>query len=297
MNRYVIIGIVAIATGTIVMTGLSQKPAWMIFGGVINGLGLFIMTAGTLISSRKDKAEIMDRIRGFRDEIGEVKKAMPNGESLDAVERIENELSEWAETFVTNIDSKIVERQKGDILVKENEINISRKWRPVYEYFFETLRQMLTAYNQKADNKIEFTIPYLPSNIFSEESKSFSSIIVFNHCSAWAISLKIEKPLKNEVIPNINIYFYHSESAGESAKSLAQENMRGYVGFLILATDPKEERIQPIVSDSNTHVGDLNTFYSIKPSEFKSAIRDLLTILIEYHLVSLVHQKGARGTE
>jgi hypothetical protein len=63
MNRYVIIGIVAIAIGTIVMTGLSNKPAWMIFGGVINGLGLFVMTAGVLNSSKKDKAEIVDRIR------------------------------------------------------------------------------------------------------------------------------------------------------------------------------------------------------------------------------------------
>ena len=104
MNRYVIIGIAAIAIGTIVMTGFAQNPAWMIFGGIINGLGLFVMTGGTLFSSRKDKAEILEKILGFREEIGAVKKAIPDGESRDAVEKIETEFSEWAGTLLTNMD-------------------------------------------------------------------------------------------------------------------------------------------------------------------------------------------------
>jgi hypothetical protein len=295
MNRYVIIGIVAIAIGTIVMTGLAQKPAWMIVGGVINGLGLFVMTAGSLISGRKDKAEIMDRIRGFREEIGAVKKAIPIGESLEAVERIENEFSEWAGTFVTNVESKIIERQKGDILLRESEINLNRKWRHVYEYVIETLRQMLTAYNQKADNKIEFTIPDLPSDLFGEEAQSFRGIIAFDHGSAWAITLQIVRPYKKEEIPNIVVHFYRSESSDQDAKTLAQVG-GGRSLFLILATDPKEERIELLADRSDMQIGDIKTYYSIKASDYKSDLRELLTTLIEYQLVSLVHQKGAKGS-
>ena len=118
MNRYIIIGIVVIAIGTIVM-GLAQNPAWMIVGGVINGLGLFVMAAGSLFSSRKDKAEIIGRIQTFREEIVAAKKATPTGESLKAVERVENEFTEWAGTFLTNMESKVVERQKGDIFLRE----------------------------------------------------------------------------------------------------------------------------------------------------------------------------------
>lgn len=295
MNRYVIIGIVAIAIGTIVMTGLAQKPAWMIVGGVINGLGLFVMTAGSLISGRKDKAEIMDRIRGFREEIGAVKKAIPIGESLEAVERIENEFSEWAGTFVTNLESKIIKRQKGDILLRESEINLNRKWRHVYEYVIETLRQMLTAYNQKADNKIEFTIPDLPSDLFGEEAQSFRSIIAFDHGSAWAITLQIVRPYKKEEIPNIVVRFYRSESSDQSAKTLAQVG-GGRCLFLILSTDPTEERIKLNTDRSDMQIGDIKTYYSIKASDYKSDLRELLTTLIEYQLVSLVHQKGAKGS-
>jgi hypothetical protein len=294
MNRYVIIGIVAITIGTVVMTGLAPKPAWMIFGGVINGLGLFVMTAGSLISSRKDKAEIIDRIRGFREEISAVKKAIPTEESLEAVERIENEFDEWAGSFVTNMERKIVQRRKGEIFLRESEIDLSRKWRHVYEYVLDTLRQMLTAYNQKADKKIGFTIPDLPSDLFGEEAESFRSIIDFDHDCAWAITLQIVKPFRKEEIPNIVIYFYRSKPSGQSAKTLAQAQPG--LKFLILIADPTKKHIQPETSDMNMHVGDIKTFYSIKPLDYKSAIKELLTILVEYQLVSLVHPTGAKGS-
>lgn len=292
MNRYVIIGIVAIAIGTIVMTGSTQNPAWMIFGGVVNGIGLFIMTAGSLLSGRKDKTEIMTRIQEFRDEIGAVKKAMPAGESLETLEKIENEFSEWAGTFVVNMESKVVERQKSDILLKESEINLSRRWKHVYDYALGTLRQMLTAYNEKSETKIEFLLPDLPSNLFGGEAESYKGIIVFDRSTAWGITLQIVRPYRREEIPNIVIAFYRSHSNDENAKQLALKGPSG--SFLILAADPKEERIQTMTSSQNMHLGDIETYYSIKSVDYKSAIKKLLTTLIEYQLISLVPQGTAK---
>jgi hypothetical protein len=104
---------------------------------VTNGLGLFALTAGSLLSSRKDKADIMDKIKRFREEIIAAKNAMPIGESAREVEKIENEFSEWAEGFIGEIEGKVVERQITDILLKETEINLSKKWRHLYHYVFE----------------------------------------------------------------------------------------------------------------------------------------------------------------
>lgn len=295
MNKYVIIGIAAIAIGTIVMTGLFKDPAWMIVGGVINALGIFTMTVGSLNNSKKDKAEIIHKIQGFREEIGAVKKTIPNREQLIAVERIENEFTEWAGTFVTNMESKIVERQKGDILLRENEINLSKKWRHVYEYFFETLNNMLAAYNQKSDKKIEFTIPGLPSDLFGQDAQSFTSIIVFDHSSAWTIVLQIIRPIRYEKIPNIVIGFHYSKSSDKSAMTLAQASGGASRLFLLLENDPERERIKPHFSDSNMQVGDIKHYYSIKQSDYKSSIKELLTTLIEYQLIGLVHQESAKG--
>ena len=113
INKYVIIGISAIAFGTLLMTGLIKDPKLVVLGVIINAIGLFVMTVGSLISSKKDKSEIIEKISGFREEISTVKSSIASRESLHDVEKIENEFNEWAESFVGNFESKAIERQKS----------------------------------------------------------------------------------------------------------------------------------------------------------------------------------------
>jgi hypothetical protein len=148
---------------------------------------------------------------------------------------------------------------------------------------------MLTAYNEQADNKLEFTIPEIPFNLFGEEAKSFKSIIAFNNDNAWAINLQIIRPYKKEKIPNIVVNFVPSFS-GESAKEMAQKGVHGT--FLLLRLNPENEYIEPTTSELNMHIGNLKDYYSIKLSDYKSSIRELFTTIIEYQLISLVHQKS-----
>ena len=155
---------------------------------------------------------------------------------------------------------------------------------------------MLTAYNERTDNKIEFTIPDIPFNLFGLEAESFKSIIAFDKNNAWAIDLQIVRPYKTEEIPNIILKFVRSESSGKNAKEMAQANWGGVRSFLLLIADPKEERIKPNTSDLNMYVGNIKDYYSIKPSDYKSAMRELFTTLIEYQLVSLVHQNSGKGS-
>lgn len=292
MNRYIIIGIVVIAAGTIMM-GLTQQPEWMIAGGVINGFGLFVMAAGSLVSTRKDKIEILGKIQAFREEITTIKETASTEGTLKTVERVEDEFTEWAGAFISNLESKVIDQQKNNILLKENEISLSKKWRHIYVSVCEILRKILTAYNDRTDNKIEFTIPDIPFDLYGQEAKSYNGIIAFDNDNIWMITLRIIRPLKQEEIPNILVSFFHSESSGKSAKEMVQEN-RGTGSFLLLDVDNKEELIRPHASDFNMRVGDIKESYSIKPSDYKSAIIELFTALIEHQLVDLVeHQKSS----
>lgn len=69
LNKYAIAGILAITLGTLLMTGLTQHPRLIIFGGVTNGIGLLMVTVGSFVSSKKDKSEVIDRITRFREEL------------------------------------------------------------------------------------------------------------------------------------------------------------------------------------------------------------------------------------
>jgi len=282
MNKYIIIGIIAIALGTLLMTWSLKYPKLVVLGVIINAIGLLVMTIGSSISSKKDKSEIIEKISGFREEISTVMSSITSRESLHTVEKIENEFNEWAENFVGNFESKVVERQKDEIILKETELNLSKKWRHVYKYVFEVIQQMLVAYNQKAKNKIEFTVPELPINLFGEEAKSFESFIVFDEYTVWKITLTSVQPHNREKdVPNIDISFI----LGNNARDQAQHD----TGFnsIALWINPEKESITLSKTFLKKLIGDVKTSYSISVNEYKESIRELFTTLIEYELAKL----------
>ncbi|MDO8786136.1 MAG: hypothetical protein Q7J12_07960, partial [Syntrophales bacterium] len=189
MNKYTIIGIIAIALGTLLMTQLIENRQLIIVGVIINAIGIFLMTKGSSLSTQKDKTEIINKIKGFREEIGVIKNNITNVESLEKIEKIKNEFNEWADNFVSDIESKRVEQQKSEVLLKEKEINLSKKWKHIYQYPFEVIDYMLKAYNQRTGKRIEYIIPELPNNLYDKDAESFKSLIVFNNDTVWTITL------------------------------------------------------------------------------------------------------------
>jgi len=80
MNKYIIIGIIAIALGTLLMTWSLKYPKLVVLGVIINAIGLLVMTIGSSISSKKDKSEIIEKISGFREEISTVMSSITSRE-------------------------------------------------------------------------------------------------------------------------------------------------------------------------------------------------------------------------
>ncbi|MCE5251986.1 hypothetical protein LLG96_17420 [bacterium] len=285
MNRYIYIGTFVIALGTLLMAQIFENEKLIVIGGIINAVGLFLMTKGSLISSKKDKSEIVEKIKGFREEMTEMKGTITNKESLNKIDKIEHEFNEWAEAFIGNIESKKVEHEKSEIILKEKEINLSKKWMHIYQYTFELIPQMLKAYNQKAKNKIEFIIPELPKNLFDKEVESFKSSIIFSESTAWTITLKIKKPYKEDKIPSIMINFHFVNSPGENVRIVAERDFPKE--FLFLSFDLKNKYFDIYENDSNINFGDIKSRYSISNDNYKNSIKDLFTALIEFQIVNL----------
>ena len=267
------------------MTQLIKNQQLIVVGVIINTIGIFLMAKGSSLSTKKDKSEIIDKIKGFREEISVMKNNITNVQSLEKIEKIENEFNEWADNFVTDIESKRVEQQKSEVLLKEKEIKLSKKWKHIYQYTFEVVDNMLKAYNQRTGKRIEYIIPELSDNLYDKDAESLKSLIVFDNDTVWTITLQIVKPYKKEEIPNIVIHFFFGESWVGSARKRAEES--SISEFLLLDIDLVRKCLDVRKSDRNLYIGDVKDAYSISADNYKTSIKDLFTTLIEYQIIRL----------
>ena len=284
MNIYLSIGIIAITLGTILMTQIIGDGKLVVLGAIIYALGLFWMTKGSLFSSKKDQSELIEKFNEFKEELAAIKGEVMNKDSLDKIEKIEHEFDEWAETFVRNIEGRKVEREKNKILLKEKEINLSKKWRHIYQYAFELIKQILTAYYKKAKDNIAVLLPELPHNLFGKEAKSFKGSVVFSESAAWVIRLVTgELEILEDSIPIIMIYFYFAKSPGENVRELVEKE--GYTGkVVILSFDLENESLNLMNSDRDLKIANR---YSISADNYKNSLKDLFTALIEFQIINL----------
>ena len=206
MIIYIIIGSLLTIVGYLLILIYGNRKIFIVCGIIINAIGLCFFAVGPMIGANKDKAEIIEKIGEFRNEIGTIKKTITNEDSLKKIDKVENEFNQWADYFVRNIEGKKVEQKKANIILNEKEINLSNKWRYVYQCVFETIDNIGEAYNKRAKNKMEIKIPSLPYNLFSKESMLFKGMIFFSNDVVWTIELSIAKPYEEEKVPSINIY-------------------------------------------------------------------------------------------
>jgi hypothetical protein len=280
MNRYLTLGILLIFVGTFCMSQIITYGPLIILGVVLNGLGILSMAKGSSIASDKSKAEIIDRINHFREEIKRAKEISGASESLKEIEVFENEFNEWADDFLKNVESRQIAKKKSEILLREKEIELSKKWRHVYEYLIEVIFHMSAAFNTKSTSAIEFIFSELPENLYSEEAESYRARLIFDDNNAWEIKFLIRRPYKCDEIPNVVISFFHGEHARQT--SIYEKST-----FLILSFEADKKRIILAKDDPNLYIGDLKDSYSIEPNKYKDEIKELFKTLIEYQLISL----------
>jgi hypothetical protein len=286
MNKYIKIGSITIALGTLLMTQLiGDQKLMIVIGAIINALGLYLMTKGSIISGTEDKKEIINIISGFREEIKIMKNEISNEDSLDKLIKIENEFDEWAESFTSNIEIKKIEQQKIDTILREKEIILSKDWKHIYQYFFETIKLMVEAYNQRVKNKIELIMPPLPNNLYGNEAELFRTMIVFSENIIWTITLFISKPYERDKIPDIKIKYLFGEH-GMSAREMAEKDSSTW-SYLMLIFHLKDNSILLGKGDQNQYFGDLKDSYSINSDNYKTSIKELITTLFEYQIINL----------
>lgn len=210
MNRYVILGILFVVVGTFLMTQIVTDERLIILGVILNGFGILFMTKGSSIGSNMAKEEIIDGINHFRQEIQAVKQKTAEGESLQKIDALENEFNEWAADFLMNFEARQVAKKKSAILLNEKEIQLSKQWKHIYEYLLNTIQNMVLAYNEKSESRIEFNLPAIPINLFNKEAESYRGWLIFDDNNAWVITLQIVRPYNRDEIPNVVINFVSS---------------------------------------------------------------------------------------
>lgn len=263
------------------MTQIITDKRLLILGALLNGIGILMITKGSSIGSQKDKTEIIDKINNFREEIDLVKGTVHESEPLKKIEVIENEFDKWAEDFIKDFESKQIAKRKTEILLNEKEVNLSRQWRHIYQYFLEVIQSTLLALNKKSSTTIEFTLPEIPKNLFNKEAESYVGRITFDDNNIWKIRLHIKKPYEKDDIPIIVIDLFRGEAARKYAETLTRSTT-----FLILILHLDKKNITPDKSIQNLYVGDLKSSYSIEPDKYKDEIKQLVRTLIEYQLIT-----------
>jgi hypothetical protein len=182
---------------------------WITIAGIITiGIGTLLTYYGTSLSSSKDKIEITNKIDSFKQNLEKVKaENISDSEKVKAVDKIQNEFQSWATNFVETKEDKKLLLDKNDVNLREKKSILNTKWRNYYVKAFESINQMIEAYNKASGQKTLKLIESnsLPSNIYDAELNKFKIVVQFTENLFWNISLTIKEPIDKDELPWVGI--------------------------------------------------------------------------------------------
>jgi hypothetical protein len=195
-------GIVFIIVGTAV-TFLSSNLK--IIGYIIITIGTILTYLGAVTQNNKATDEIKQQIKITNEEI-ETLKQDPNIEQK-SLNKIDNEFKSWAKDFLENKEAKKLEYDKEKLDKRLLAASKSKEWFKFYDYFFIAIKNLINAYNQMSENPIEYEIPRLPANLFSDEIEKFKASIIFSQKEIWDIIIKHDWYSADLNLPPIEFHF------------------------------------------------------------------------------------------
>ncbi len=256
MNWVIILGLIFIFIGT----GLTY------YGGSIEAKRSAVI----------NQKAVSEKIDDAMSEIKEIQEGPLSVDKKEEVKKVEDEFATWANDFVVNIDQEKVEYAKSVLDRDSLALSLNQEWRPRFEYFLNTLAQLITAYNGKATIKIDCTIPPLPKNIFSDESEKFEATVKFSDSIAWKITLTSVRHVTDVSIPDIKLGILDEEYFGTKYS----------IDTLILYFRPKENESR-IVFLGSTIPPIAEYDDSCNMDDYEQWIKGLLTTMLEYYIIRL----------
>lgn len=193
MNSYIVLGIVIVAIGT----GL------VAYGQYVKGKADSDVSA---IESDKKLQRIMADIESLKD-------SNPPPAMVAKIDKIEDEFSAWAAEFNKKKISRKTEFERNKLKRSSLELQISEQYREFFDYSCKMLEKLVIAYNQQSNGQVSFKATSLPENLY--DFKGTVCEIVFSPRVVWNVFLQSTRPVGEDSLPNLAIYF--SEEVGRAS--------------------------------------------------------------------------------
>jgi hypothetical protein len=193
---------------------------WAILLGVLfAAASAYFLAYGTHLANRRNNAETADTVRTelakFSERVATVQKSVsvqpsgvtgtmetgkpsPNAASQRQAQQeladIEKDFSNWASNFIRNRDLKKLELDRQQLEARTTEMEISTKYRPLFQYAVDCLRGIINAYNEKAGSKFKAEFHDLPSNLYPHDNLIFNAGTIDFGDANWNFYIACNKP-------------------------------------------------------------------------------------------------------
>ena len=125
-----------------------------IIGIILIALGTFLTFFGSHIQSKRDKSNFEEKHHEVIASIASVKAQQDSTKDSGTTAKIEKEYLEWADQFFGGLEKTKLSLEKEKIEEVEMQLDLSNKYRYLYEAFVGTFNSYINAYNEGSGNRI-----------------------------------------------------------------------------------------------------------------------------------------------
>jgi len=128
---------------------------------------------------------------------------------MEAIAKSKADFDKWADDFVKNRDSKRQYLIQDEADIRNRESQLDRKWRPLYTAFFDTIFNLIKAYNKRTGSHISLEVSpkdlnFKRMNIFSGQDAKAEVKVFFDPATYWLITLG-PSSVREDKLPTIYI--------------------------------------------------------------------------------------------
>lgn len=214
----------------LVFTALDSCYTYSVNGWVVIIFGLFLVAIGGFLGFYGDhlnkrtenegaSRELNKKIGEVLDKITEAQRTASSSPTMhpsntsegeatrkeqaqQKLESIRQDFTGWATNFLRDRSAKKQQLNDLKTQAKNEELRISSKCRPIFQYTLDVLDGAITAYNKTAGAKFVAQLKTLPQNLYETEGSAFDAgTIQFAPDTIWRISVNIYRPPRDNSPP------------------------------------------------------------------------------------------------
>jgi hypothetical protein len=118
---------------------------------------------------------------------------------------IDRNFSTWASNFIKDRDLKKLTLERQQLDARAAEIELSKKYRPIFQRMIDAIRAAIAAYNAETRSDFKTDLHDLPSNLYVSRPEFDLGTVTFTPDTKWTVSFFTEKPASADRSPYFQI--------------------------------------------------------------------------------------------